>query len=130
MDECYFLKEDELAQWVYKKGAKRELRKRADETEYVFTEGAMPFPDSLDKPSRTLVTSETKLSRTSHVVQDPLTGRLRTLTPIECERLNGFPDGWTSGMPDKMRCFCIGNSLVVSAVAMLAEQLLHLYDNK
>lgn len=113
-----------------KKGAKRELRKRADETEYVFTEGAMPFPDSLDKPSRTLVTSETKLSRTSHVVQDPLTGRLRTLTPIECERLNGFPDGWTSGMPDKMRCFCMGNSLVVSAVAMLAEQLLHLYDNK
>ena len=121
VDERYFLKEDELPQWLYKKGAKREIRKRANGTEYVFTEGAMPFPDPLDKPSRTLVTSETKLSRTSHVVQDPLTKRLRTLTPVECERLNGFPDDWTSGMPDKMRYFCMGNALVVPVVTMIGN---------
>ena len=83
----------------------------------------MPFPDPLDKPSRTLVTSETKLSRTSHVVQDLLTGRLRTLTPIECERLNGFPDDWTAGMPDKMRYFCMGNALVVPVVTRLGMSL-------
>lgn len=81
----------------------------------------MPFPDPLDKPSRTLVTSETKLSRTSHVVQAPLTKRLRTLTPVECERLNGFPDDWTSGMPDKMRYFCMGNALVVPVVTMIGN---------
>lgn len=118
----YFLKEDELSQWLYKKGAKREIFQRADGTEYVFTEGAMAFPDPLDKPSRTLVTSETKLSRTSHVVQDPLTGQLRTLTPIECERLNGFPDDWTNtGMPEKMRYFCMGNALVVPLVSKIGR---------
>lgn len=88
----------------------------------------MAFPDPLDKPSRTLVTSETKLSRTSHVVQDLLTGRLRTLTPIECERLNGFPDNWTAGMPDKMRYFCMGNALVVPVVTrlgMVVDFLMH-----
>ncbi len=121
VNERYFLKENELPQWIYKKGAKREIRKRADGSEYVFTEGAMAFPDPLDKPSRTLVTSETKLSRTSHVVQDLLTGRLRTLTPIECERLNGFADDWTAGMPDKMRYFCMGNALVVPMVTKIGN---------
>ena len=121
VNERYFLKENELPQWIYKKGAKREIRKRADGSEYVFTEGAMAFPDPLDKPSRTLVTSETKISRTSHVVQDLLTGRLRTLTPIECERLNGFPDDWTAGMPDKMRYFCMGNALVVPMVTKIGN---------
>ena len=84
----------------------------------------MAFPDPLGKPSRTLVTSETKLSRTSHVVQDPLTGQLRTLTPIECERLNGIPDDWTNtGMPEKMRYFCMGNALVVPLVSKIGEIL-------
>lgn len=112
---------DILAQWIYKKGAKREVRKRTDGSEYVFTEGAMAFPDPLDKPSRTLVTSETKLSRTSHVVQDLSSGRLRTLTPIECERLNGFPDDWTASMPDEMRYFCMGNALVVPMVTKIGN---------
>ena len=29
------------------------------------------------------------------------------LTPIECERLNGFPDDWTAGMPERLRYFTI-----------------------
>lgn len=124
VDEHHFIKEDELPLWTYKKGAKCEPRRRADGSEYIFSEGAMDFPDSLDKPSRTLITSETKLSRTSHVVQDHLTGRLRTLTPIECERLNGFPDDWTVGMPEKMRYFCMGNALVVPLVTMLGNALI------
>ena len=44
--------------------------------------------------------------------------------PIECERLNGFPDDWTAGMPDKMRYFCMGNALVVPVVTRLVKQLL------
>lgn len=84
----------------------------------------MAFPDPLDKPSRTLVTSEAKLSRMSHVIQDPLSGRLRTLTPVECERLNGFPDNWTAGMSDKMRYFCMGNALVVPVVTRLCGTII------
>ena len=38
--------------------------------------------------------------------EDRATGRLRVLTPVECERLNGFPDDWTdTGMPERMRYF-------------------------
>ena len=39
------------------------------------------------------------------------------LTPVECERLNGFPDDWTdTGMPERMRYFCMGNALVVPLI--------------
>lgn len=45
---------------------------------------------------------------------EPGTGRLRLLTPIEAERLQGFDDDWTNkGMPKIMRYFCMGNALVV-----------------
>ena len=123
LDEHYFIKDEDLAKWEYVKGAKNEKRKRADGTEYFFAEGAVAFPDRLDKPSRTLITTESQLSRMSHVVSDPHTGRLRTLTPIECERLNGFPDDWTAGMPEKMRYFCMGNALVVPIVTRIGSVL-------
>ena len=75
-------------------------------------------------PSRTMLTSESEIGRTSHVVKDPKTGRLRILTPVECERLNGFPDDWTNtGMPERMRYFCMGNALVVPIVTRISKAL-------
>lgn len=71
-----------------------------------------------------MLTSESQIGRTSHVVRDQATNRLRVLTPIECERLNGFPDGWTdTGMPEQMRYFCMGNALVVPVVTRIASIL-------
>ena len=123
--EHHFLLDKDMPKWIYAKGAKRERRQRKDGSEYWFCEGNVQFPDSLDRPSRTMLTSETQIGRTSHVVTDPLTGRLRTLTPTECERLNGFPDGWTNtGMPAKMRYFCMGNALVVPLVMRIGQALL------
>lgn len=123
-DEKYYIKADELDRWEYCKGAKYEPRRRKDGTEYIFHEGAVAFPDSPDKPSRTLLTSEPRIGRTSHVVTDLATGRLRALTPVECERLNGFPDNWTAtGMPEKMRYFCMGNALVVPVVRRIVMAL-------
>lgn len=117
VDEHHFLRTEDMPRWRYAKGAKNECRRRRDGSEYWFSEGSVQFPEPLDKPSRTMLTSETQVGRTSHVVIDPLTGRLRTLIPMECERLNGFPDGWTAtGMPEKMRYFCMGNALVVPLV--------------
>lgn len=125
VDDHYFLREEDMPKWIYAKGAKNERRRRRDGSEYWFSEGGVQFPDPLDKPSRTMLTSETQIGRTSHVVADPSTGRLRTLTPIECERLNGFPDGWTdTGMPEKMRYFCMGNALVVPLVVRIGQALL------
>lgn len=117
VDEHYFLRNQDMPLWVYAKGAKREKRYRKDGSFYYFSEGNVQFPEPLSKPSRTMLTSESQVGRTSHVVQDQTTGRLRVLTPIECERLNGFPDGWTdTGMPERMRYFCMGNALVVPLI--------------
>lgn len=125
VDERYFLRKEDMSRWIYTKGAKHEQRRRKDGSIYLFNEGIVGFPDSLYKPSRTMLTSETQVGRTSHVVTDIQTGRLRVLTPIECERLNGFPDNWTyTGMPEKIRYFCMGNALVIDMVKRIGKSLL------
>ena len=106
------------------KGAKRELRTRKDGSTYHYTEGAIPFPDILDRPGRTMLTSEGSVNRSSHLIEDPQTGRLRILTPVECERLNGFPDYWTdTGMSERQRYFTMGNALVVPLIERMGKRL-------
>lgn len=113
VDEKYYIG-NTLEKWKYLKGAKDILRKAGTPHEYHFREGAIPFPDSLDKPARTMLTSESSLNRSTHVIEDPKTKMYRKLTPIETERINGFPDDWTNtGMPESFRYFCMGNALVV-----------------
>ena len=113
VDEKYYIG-NKLEKWEYLKGAKDILRKAGTPHEYHFREGAIPFPDSLDKPARTMLTSESSLNRSTHVIEDPKTKLYRKLTPIETERINGFPDNWTNtGMPESFRYFCMGNALVV-----------------
>lgn len=124
-DEHYYLREEDMPQWIYAKGAKNEQRRRKDGSTYWFSEGSVQFPEPLDKPSRTMLTSESQIGRTSHVVVDKMTGRLRTLTPTECERLNGFPDDWTNtGMPERMRYFCMGNALVVPLITRIGNAMI------
>lgn len=90
----------------------------------MYREGSVAFPDSLDSPARTMLTSESSVNRSTHVIKDPQTDRLRLITPIECERLNGFPDNWTNiGMPEKMRYFCMGNALVVDLVEIISRKI-------
>lgn len=126
VDEKYYIN-GALDKWTYMKGSKREPRVRPNGEEYFYTEGAIPFPDPADSPARTLLTSESSKNRSTHVVEDPASGRLRLLTPLECERLNGFPDGWTdSGMPEKARYFMMGNALVVPLVTRMGRRLLEI----
>lgn len=124
VDEKYYIPEGKLDKWTYLKGAKRIERRSADGHEYTFSEGPIAFPDPWDKPSRTMLTSESTLNRSTHVVSDPCTGRLRLLTPVEAERLQGFEDGWTdTGMPERMRYFCMGNALVVPMITRMGRVL-------
>ncbi len=89
----------------------------------------MCFPDNLDKPARTMLTSESSVNRSSHVIEDAVTGRLRLLTPIECERLNGFDDDWTNtGMPHKFRYFTMGNALVVPVIEKIGKRILGMIE--
>lgn len=49
--------------------------------------------------------------------------RIRRLTPLECERLQGFPDGWTEGVSDTQRYKQLGNAVTVNVVQAIAERL-------
>ena len=50
--------------------------------------------------------------------------RIRRLTPIECERLQGFPDNWTEGISDTQRYKCLGNAVSVPVIKEIGERLL------
>lgn len=51
----------------------------------------MAFPDKLDEPARTLLTSEGSVNRSSHIIFDERLEKYRTLTPVECELIQMFP---------------------------------------
>ena len=121
--EDYYLGE-KLEKWEYLKGAKKIERTSKTGHSYIFSEGAIAFPDSIDAPARTMLTSESSLNRSTHVIRDPETNRLRLLTQVEAERIQGFDDNWTdTGMPQKFRYFCMGNALVVSMVTRMGRTL-------
>lgn len=123
VNEEYYLTPEKIEKFEYLKGSKRIPRVSKSGHSYVYSEGAVAFPDPLDRPGRTMLTSEGSVNRSTHVVKDPETGRLRLLTPVECERLNGFPDDWTEGMTKSMRYFSMGNALVVGLIERMAERL-------
>lgn len=50
-------------------------------------------------------------------------GRVRRLTPLECERLMGFPDNWTAGAKDSQRYHMLGNAVVPAIVEMIGRLL-------
>ena len=49
--------------------------------------------------------------------------RIRKLTPTECERLQGFPDGWTKGVSDTQRYKQLGNAVTATVVEYIAQYL-------
>ena len=125
--------------WQYLKGAKKLPRKAANGHEYIFSEGALPMIDAYDKPARTMLTSEGSFSRTTHIVEDKKTHRIRLLTAEETERIQGFPtehtkncmvNGQVVEMPTNKRRFMMGNALVVDLVKRMEEQLDRIIRNE
>jgi len=53
-----------------------------------------------------------------------INSQIRRLTPTECERLQGFPDGWTEGISDTQRYKCLGNAVTTNVVCEIAKRLL------
>ena len=121
----FYIDEDSLKKWKYHKGAKS--IDRVNKTTghiYKYSEGNMGFPDSLKKPSRTIITGEggVSASRFKHVIC--INEKYRRLTPVELERLNMFPDNHTAGVSNTKRAFLMGNALVVGVVEQLATTFL------
>lgn len=121
-DDKYKIKQN-LEKWKYLKWPKDIIRKAWTAHEYHFREWWIAFPDPLNRPARTMLTSEGSLNRSTHVIQDKK-WELRILTPIETERINWFPDDWTNTwMPESFRYFCMGNALVVHLIEKMWHRL-------
>ena len=128
--EEYWIDGKRLKEWEYLKGAKSiERIHKGSGTTYNYAEGKMAYPDLLTNPSRTILTGEggTSPSRFKHIIKTKK--GFRRLTPIELERLNGFPDNWTqitgngSVMPDVRRAFFMGNALVIGLIEKVGKIL-------
>lgn len=123
VDQRFYLGNN-LEKWQYLKGAKKIERTSKTGHKYIFSEGPIAFPDPISRPARTMLTSESSLNRSTHVIEDPETHQFRLITPIEAERIQGFDDDWTNtGMPEKFRYFCMGNALVVGLITRMGIHL-------
>lgn len=133
------LTKEERQTWQYLKGGKKISRTAKNGHEYEFSEGPIPMIDEYNKPARTMLTSEGSFSRTTHIVRDKETGEIRLLTPVEMERIQGFPSNWTKEclvdgekveMPVNKRKFMMGNALVVDLVKQMEPVLEMIIDNE
>jgi len=50
--------------------------------------------------------------------------KIRRLTPLECERLQGFPDNYTKGISDTQRYKCLGNAVTVPVVEYIMSHMI------
>ena len=131
VEEEFYITDDDLEKWQYEKGAKAKTRTKNGYT-YEWKEGKISFPDDLEKPSRTIITSEggKSPSRIKHVVNTRY--GLRRLTPLELERLNMFPENHTlhEAVPNSKRAFLMGNALVIGIVEKIGKQLIEILENE
>lgn len=125
VEEEFWINKSEISKWKKEKDGGSKQRATKDGYEYKFSEGKMPFPDNLDSPARTIITSEggKSPSRFKHVIKDG--ERFRRLTPIELEKLNMFPPDFTNneGISNSKRAFLMGNALVVGLVEKIGIEL-------
>lgn len=130
VEDEFYINDKDIEKWKYEKGAKAKTRIKDGYT-YEWKEGKISFPDDLDKPSRTIITSEggKSPSRIKHVVNTRY--GLRRLTPLELERLNMFPENHTlhEYVPNSKRAFLMGNALVVGIVEKIGKQLIKMVEN-
>lgn len=151
VDEKYYIPRSDEARWQEQKAAHSLERVSKGGHRYLYTEGALPFPDKLDRGSRTIITSEggRTPTRFKHVID--ISGRsdwkgktrkiggkeyrYRRLTPEELEALCMFDRGHTAVMyvpakrqlvpvPDTKRAFFMGNALVVGVITRIGKELL------
>ena len=129
--EQFFIPQDKLDAWIWQRSAKRIVRTTRSGFTYLYSEGAMTWPDPLDRPARTILTAEggAGASRMKHAIRGD-SGRIRRLVPDELDQIQMFPRGWTRGMSDSQRAFCMGNALVVGIPHVIGEVIARRYVNE
>lgn len=129
VDESYRVTGEKLRKFKKLRAAKKIERTSKDGHKYTFSEGSMSPKDELHLPARTMLTSEGTVNRSTHLVYK--NKRYRTITPIEAERLQDFPDDWTrykltaegeeKEVSARMRMFFMGNALVTGIVTRIGD---------
>ena len=120
-DKKYVITGDKLEKFKYLRGSKKIERVSPSGHKYYYSEGGMSETDSLDLPGRTMLTSEGSVNRSTHIVKT--NDEIRQLTPVEAERLNGFPDNWTDMLPERRRFFMMGNALVIPIITRIGNRI-------
>src|SRR5699024_8329032 len=132
VDKRYYLTDEKrLAKFKYLRGPKKIERTDANGHVYTISAGSMSPYEDINKPARTMLTSEGSTNRSTHFLN--INGNYRLLTPIEAERLVDFPDDWTKykltnkgevkEVTDRMRLFFMGNALVTNIVKRIGKEL-------
>ena len=129
-EKYYVTDEEKIKKFAYLRGPKKIERTSKDGHKYTYSEGGMSPYEDLNLPSRTMLTSEGSVNRSTHWLK--INNRYRFLTPIEAERLQDFPDDWTKykktkdgvkEVSDRMRMFFMGNALVTTIIKRIGLQL-------
>ena len=118
VDSKYYFDDEKLAKVVYAKG-KKEVKRNYDGFEFVYKEGAIPFPNDPNKKANCLISSQS--NRTINVVKDDK--GYRKLTPLECERLQTVSDNYTSVVSDSQRYKQLGNGFTIDVIAHLIKNI-------
>lgn len=126
----YLVISDKLEKWKYLKGSKKIERKTGTGHSYIYSEGSMAFPENMEEPARTMLTSEGTVNRSSHIIYDKKEKDYRILTEIECEMIQMFPPNWTDTMPKRNRYFMMGNALVTGIISRLEPTLKEIIKNE
>ncbi len=128
----YIVDNEKLDKWKYLKGAKKIERTSKTGHKYIYSEGSMFFPENMNEPARTMLTSEGTLNRSSHIIFDKEINKYRILTPIECEMIQMFPPNWTNTdlMTERKRYFMMGNALVTGIISRLEPELRNIIEKE
>lgn len=116
IDVKYYLSDEQIEKVKYMKGSKEKVL--ADGR--IWKEGAVPFPDSIDKNARCVTPSDGSLNRSTHVIFD---GKgYRRLTIRERARLQGLSDDFVFPVSDSKASLQLGNGVVVKVITEIAKR--------
>lgn len=126
----YVVEDESLEKWKYLKGSKRIKRINKQGHEYYYSEGSMSFPEAINSPARTMLTSEGTVNRSSHIIFDENIRKYRIITEVEAELIQMFPPNWTDTMPKRRRYFMMGNALVTGIINRMETDLREIIKNE
>lgn len=126
----YVVEDENLEKWKYLKGSKKIKRVNKQGHEYYYSEGSMSFPEDINSPARTMLTSEGTVNRSSHIIFDENIQKYRIITEVEAELIQMFPPNWTDTMPKRRRYFMMGNALVTGIINRMEKNLRKIIENE